>query len=159
AYVWLSPAAQPEPQPNSGKEAESAAALALAVKAADGIQPAGARIGVTTARPADRKPQNADKGGDRPQELTGEVAGGRRLRWVLLAAVPSSLMLGATTYMTTDIAAIAFLWVLPLALYLLSFIIVFAKIPPVVQLLIVIATHLAHCAVLAVLFYAVSYLP
>src|SRR5262249_15948523 len=66
---------------------------------------------------------------------------------------------GATTYMTTDIAAIAFLWVLPLALYLLSFIIVFAKIPPVVQRFIVIATHLAHCAVLAVLFYAVSYLP
>jgi hypothetical protein len=159
AYVWLSPAAKPEPQSKSVKEAESAAAPALAVKAADGIQPAGARVGVATACPADCKPRDADKGGDRPQELTGEVTWPRRLRWVLLAAVPSSLMLGATTYMTTDIAAIAFLWVLPLALYLLSFIIVFSKIPPVVQLFIVIATHLAHCAVLAVLFYAVSYLP
>jgi hypothetical protein len=61
------------------------------------------------------------------------VTWGRRLRWTLLAAVPSSLMLGATTYITTDIAAIPLLWVLPLALYLLSFIIVFAKISPRTQ--------------------------
>jgi hypothetical protein len=58
---------------------------------------------------------------------------GRRLRWVLLAAVPSSLMLGATTYITTDIAAIPLLWVIPLALYLLSFILVFAHLNPRVQ--------------------------
>jgi hypothetical protein len=64
-----------------------------------------------------------------PETLSGTVSGWRRFRWVLLAAVPSSLMLGATTYITTDIAAIPLLWVLPLALYLLSFIIVFAKIP------------------------------
>src|SRR5262249_53042541 len=46
----------------------------------------------------------------------------QRLRWVALAFVPSSLMLGVTTYITTDIAAIPLLWVPPLALYLLSFI-------------------------------------
>jgi hypothetical protein len=57
----------------------------------------------------------------------------RRSWWVLLGAVPSSLMLGATTYMTTDIAAIPLLWVLPLGLYLLSFIIVFARVPSWVQ--------------------------
>jgi SAM-dependent methyltransferase len=51
----------------------------------------------------------------------------RALRWVALAFVPSSLMLGVTTYMTTDIAAIPLLWVLPLALYLLSFILVFSS--------------------------------
>lgn len=56
-----------------------------------------------------------------------------RLRWTVLAIIPSSLMLGVTTYITTDIAAIPLLWVLPLALYLLTFIIVFAKIPPRVQ--------------------------
>jgi hypothetical protein len=44
---------------------------------------------------------------------------------VLLAAVPSSLMLGAITYMSTDLSPIPMLWVLPLALYLLTFIIVF----------------------------------
>ncbi|HZI19189.1 MAG TPA: fused MFS/spermidine synthase [Pyrinomonadaceae bacterium] len=55
---------------------------------------------------------------------------GRRLRWVLLAFVPSSLVLGATTYVTTDIASAPLLWVLPLSLYLSSFVIVFARRPP-----------------------------
>src|SRR5207248_1315787 len=52
----------------------------------------------------------------------------RRLRWITLAAIPSSLMLGVTTYITTDLAAIPLLWMPPLALYLLTFIIVFAVI-------------------------------
>src|SRR5678816_2588592 len=51
----------------------------------------------------------------------------RRLRWVLYAFVPSSLMLGVTTYITTDIAAFPLLWVIPLSLYLLTFILVFAR--------------------------------
>ncbi len=53
----------------------------------------------------------------------------RRLRWLGLAFVPSSLMLGVTTHMTTDIASIPLLWVGPLALYLVTFIIAFAKTP------------------------------
>jgi spermidine synthase len=73
-----------------------------------------------------------------PEPMTDSVSSApvtwlRRLRWVVLALVPSSLMLGATTYITTDIAAIPLLWVLPLALYLLSFIIVFAHISPRAQ--------------------------
>jgi hypothetical protein len=52
-----------------------------------------------------------------------------RLRWVALASVPSSLMMGVTTYMSLDLAAIPLFWVIPLALYLLSFILVFAKWP------------------------------
>lgn len=51
----------------------------------------------------------------------------RRLRWVLLAFVPSSLVLGVTTHITTDLVAVPLLWVIPLALYLLSFVIVFAR--------------------------------
>jgi SAM-dependent methyltransferase len=51
----------------------------------------------------------------------------RRLRWMLLAFAPSSLVLGVTTYITTDLAAVPLLWVIPLALYLLSFVIVFAR--------------------------------
>jgi hypothetical protein len=47
-------------------------------------------------------------------------------RWVGLAFVPSSLLLGATQFLTTDIAAVPFLWVLPLALYLLTFVIAFS---------------------------------
>lgn len=49
--------------------------------------------------------------------------------WVLLAFVPSSLMLGVTTFLSTDVAAIPLFWVIPLSLYLLSFIIVFARVP------------------------------
>ena len=51
----------------------------------------------------------------------------KRLHWLLLAFVPSSLMLSVTMYITTDIAAIPLLWVVPLALYLLTFVIVFAE--------------------------------
>jgi hypothetical protein len=40
-------------------------------------------------------------------------------------------MLGVTTYMTTDIAAVPLLWVLPLATYLLTFVLVFARKPPI----------------------------
>jgi spermidine synthase len=52
-----------------------------------------------------------------------------RLIWVALAAAPSSLMLGVTTHITTDIASAPFLWVAPLALYLLTFIIAFQTRP------------------------------
>lgn len=51
----------------------------------------------------------------------------RRLRWVLLAFVPSSLMLGVTTYLSTDIAVVPLMWIVPLAIYLLTFILVFAR--------------------------------
>lgn len=50
---------------------------------------------------------------------------GRRLRWVALALVPSSLMLGATTYISTDVASIPLLWVTPLSLYLLTLVLAF----------------------------------
>jgi len=53
----------------------------------------------------------------------------RRGYWVVLAFVPSSLMLGATTYLTRDIAAVPLLWVLPLTAYLLSFVVAFAPRP------------------------------
>jgi spermidine synthase len=49
----------------------------------------------------------------------------RRLRWVLLAFIPSSLMLSVTTHITTTIAPIPMLWIIPLSIYLLTFILVF----------------------------------
>ncbi len=45
--------------------------------------------------------------------------------WIALAACPSMLMLAVTNHMSQDVAAIPFLWVLPLSLYLLSFILTF----------------------------------
>ncbi|MCX7585142.1 spermidine synthase [Phenylobacterium sp. 58.2.17] len=52
-----------------------------------------------------------------------------RAIWIGLAAIPSSLMLGVTTHITTDVASAPFLWVIPLALYLLTFIIAFSNRP------------------------------
>ncbi len=51
----------------------------------------------------------------------------RRLRWLALSFAPSSLMLGVTTYITTDVAAVPLLWVIPLALYLLTFVLAFTN--------------------------------
>lgn len=53
----------------------------------------------------------------------------QRLIWIGLAFIPSSLMLGVTSHMTHNIASAPFLWIIPLALYLLTFIIAFAKTP------------------------------
>jgi hypothetical protein len=52
-----------------------------------------------------------------------------RFRWVALAFVPSSLMLGVTTYLSTDIVAMPLLWIVPLALYLASFVLTFRARP------------------------------
>ncbi|HEX6047580.1 MAG TPA: fused MFS/spermidine synthase [Pyrinomonadaceae bacterium] len=51
----------------------------------------------------------------------------RRLYWILLAFIPSSLLFGVTTYITTEIAPTPLLWTIPLALYLLTFVIAFAR--------------------------------
>ncbi|MCP4701034.1 MAG: hypothetical protein GY862_29900 [Gammaproteobacteria bacterium] len=53
----------------------------------------------------------------------------RRLHWIALAFVPSSLLLGVTLYITTDLVAVPLLWVIPLSLYLFSFVIVFSRRP------------------------------
>jgi SAM-dependent methyltransferase len=84
------------------------AALALAASRASGAPPAAARP--TATRPAGW-----------PQ----------RLRWTALAALPSSLMLGVTSYITTDVASAPFLWVAPLALYLFTFVIAFSARPAI----------------------------
>jgi hypothetical protein len=51
----------------------------------------------------------------------------RVLLWLALAAVPSGLMLSTTTHLTTDIFAMPLLWVIPLGIYLLSFVVAFAE--------------------------------
>jgi hypothetical protein len=51
----------------------------------------------------------------------------RRLHWIVLSFIPSSLLLGVTTYITTDLASVPLLWVLPLSLYLISFIVAYQR--------------------------------
>ncbi|GIV96327.1 MAG: hypothetical protein KatS3mg057_0984 [Herpetosiphonaceae bacterium] len=68
---------------------------------------------------------NAQSLASRPGRPTSR----RRLHWIILAFVPSSLMLGFTTYLSTSIPPIPLLWVIPLSIYLLTFILVFATRP------------------------------
>jgi hypothetical protein len=51
------------------------------------------------------------------------------LRWMALAAVPSGLVIAVTSFVTTDVAAAPFLWVVPLAMYLATFVAVFRERP------------------------------
>jgi SAM-dependent methyltransferase len=51
----------------------------------------------------------------------------RRLGWIVRAFIPSSLMLGVTTYSSTDIAAVPLLWAIPLSIYLLTFVLAFSR--------------------------------
>ncbi len=77
---------------------------------------------------------------------------GERATWVGLAFVPSSLMLGVTTYFSTDIAALPLLWTVPLTLYLFSFIIVFSRVPAVVHKVTTFAVPFGLALVLFLLF-------
>jgi hypothetical protein len=49
------------------------------------------------------------------------------MQWIALSFVPSSLMLGVTTHVSSDIAAVPLMWVLPLAMYLLTFVLAFSQ--------------------------------
>jgi len=53
------------------------------------------------------------------------------ISWLALAALPSSLMLGVTSFATTDVAPVPLLWIVPLALYLITFIVAFMHKPVV----------------------------
>ncbi|HEY2707245.1 MAG TPA: fused MFS/spermidine synthase [Caulobacteraceae bacterium] len=83
----------------------------------------------------------------------------QRATWIVLAAIPSSLMLGATTYITTDLGSAPFLWVAPLALYLVTFIVAFQErpaIPPRIALILQ-AAAAALCA-LYMNFWKINFL-
>jgi hypothetical protein len=62
------------------------------------------------------------------QAMRSEPAVGwhRWLRWAFLAAIPASWLSSITTYATTEVAPIPLLWIVPLAIYLASFVVVFS---------------------------------
>lgn len=89
----------------------------LTVRGASGLHHAtavagGSEAAVATAPIADRAP-----------------TWGRRLGWVFLAFVPSALLTAFTNHITMDVASAPLLWVLPLAIYLLTFVLVFRDRP------------------------------
>ncbi len=75
--------------------------------------------GARAAGPANAPAAAEPVAGDEP------VSAQTHLLWVGLAACPSMMMLAITNYLTQDVAAIPFLWIVPLAVYLLSFILCF----------------------------------
>ncbi len=98
----------------------------LAVKAQSGLWSAGyALVAVLVVACAFALPRrdSADVAATAVSDVPRASAIGK---WILLAFVPSGMMLATTTYITTDIVAMPLLWVIPLGLYLLSFSIAFA---------------------------------
>ncbi|MDQ4063035.1 MAG: fused MFS/spermidine synthase [Actinomycetota bacterium] len=108
--------------------------------------------GSATQAEEEMEPLSGDpmSGGGSPQNaepslspgLTENVTIWRRLRWVGLTFVPSSLMLGVTAFATTDITPVPLLWVIPLSLYLFSFVIVSSpgqRVPDVIHKVMVLA--------------------
>jgi hypothetical protein len=76
-----------------------------------------------------------------------------KVSWAAFAAVPSGLLIAVTAHISIDIAAVPLLWVIPLALYLLSFIIVFARRPIIPHGMIVAVQPLFIIALAAVMVF------
>ena len=64
-----------------------------------------------------------------PAEAGERPAVARIVTWIALAFVPSGLLVAVTAHLSTDVAAAPFLWVLPLALFLLTFVLLFRDRP------------------------------
>jgi hypothetical protein len=87
----------------------------------------------------------------RPAELQATIGAATIAKWVALAFVPSGLLVAVTAHITTDIAAAPFLWIVPLALFLLTFIIAFAKKPMLTERWLAPMTLIAALAMLSVM--------
>src|SRR5262249_13662717 len=77
-----------------------------------------------------RAPWTAGQFNSRASVDQAAIGATTRIGWILLSFVPSSLLLGVTTHITADLAPIPLLWVLPLGLYLLSFVLAFSRPTP-----------------------------
>jgi hypothetical protein len=76
---------------------------------------------------------------------------GDRLAWIGLALVPAALLTAFTTHVTTDVASAPLLWVLPLALYLLTFVLMFRERPLIGRRVLLLLHLIAVAAALLVL--------
>lgn len=138
--VWSSPAdadatpkpkdePAPTPKPDAKKETNVKAGSPPSRKATGFKKGSkqGKKPQATAPKPSSILPETAAQKTYDPR--LSEVTWFRRLRWIGLTAVPSSLMLGVTTYITTDLSPIPLLWLIPLMLYLISFVLVFSRWP------------------------------
>jgi hypothetical protein len=100
-----------------------------------------------------RSPANAAV--DMPAEDTDAPAPAwiLRARWIFLAAVPSGLLIAVTAHISTDVAAAPLLWVLPLSLYLLTWVLVFQSRPLLPHKWMLMLQPLAIAGVIALLAF------
>lgn len=83
--------------------------------------------GVATGSTSNASRANVDHAiADGGVSASSNTGGGEIALWAGLAFLPSTLMLGVTAHLSTDVAAIPLLWVVPLAIYLTTFIAAFA---------------------------------
>ena len=69
-----------------------------------------------------------DKDSGTPKSVpSASLAWNKRIQYIILAAIPSSLMLGVTTVVSTEVGSFPLMWSIPLALYLLTFVFVFSN--------------------------------
>src|SRR5262249_16697514 len=101
------------------------AAMALCILACGGMAWLGRRAPALNRDIAAPGAEQAHRAPGTPASDTPTRA--QRMRWCVYAFLPSSLVLGVTSYLGTDIASIPLLWIIPLAIYLLSFTLVFAR--------------------------------
>jgi len=92
-------------------------------------------------------------------ETTAVVSRLTSLRWIAYAFIASSLLTAVTTHISTDVAAMPLLWVLPLALYLLSFIVAFSRRAGPYSVGIGAGLLLATFPLVAISFFELSSLP
>lgn len=105
-----------------------ALACAAVVLAGEGGPRRWTRASRQAAPPADAGGAGSDRRGPTSSNLDGaHPSTSDRLFWLAAAAVPSLLLLGVTQFLTSRTAPIPLLWVLPLAVYLLTFIAAFAR--------------------------------
>ena len=62
----------------------------------------------------------------REQSAGAHASGTRAVAWIAWSFIPSSLMLAVTSYLSTDVAAVPLLWIVPLTIYLLTFVLAFS---------------------------------
>ena len=90
--------------------------------------------------------------------LADKIAWSTRGHWLMLSFVPSALLLAVTLHISTDVASVPFLWVVPLSLYMLTFIIVFAR-RPILKHKWMLLIQIPIYALLAVSFTKLDLLP
>jgi len=102
---------------------------------------------------AARDAEVAEEAGARPSWRDAAI-------WIALAAIPSALLIAVTAHLSTDIAPSPFLWVIPLALYLATFVIVFQQKPILPHRIMVLMQPVLLVGLVAIIVYTVhDYLP